>query len=213
MRKTLAAALLAALPACGAQPEEVGLRQDTGPDSGPTGEADAGREPDASPPCETRLSAHLSDPGFDGPLPTATWTQQSSRGFDIIGPGPLDQVSPPHIAWFGGDVDMQDSVSQQVEVPDGALSLTLRGWVRTNSAGDVGLGDRMVVALSDTSANELHVATVATGQSPNEWSLFQVDLTWLAGQQLTLELRSTNDGVNLTNFYVDSLSLLAEFCE
>ena len=148
----------------------------------------------------------------------AAWVEDSAGGFPIInGPGrlPLAAHSGGDAAWLGGYADADDSLTQDVAVPDGATGavLTFFLWVRTDRGPASAAGDLLVVALQDEQGTVLQqVAVFSNRDSREAWRPCRFDLadaSALAGTTVRLVFRGLLDSAVLTSFFVDTVSLVA----
>ncbi|MGC8781650.1 MAG: hypothetical protein ACP5UQ_12385 [Anaerolineae bacterium] len=134
------------------------------------------------------------------------WSQSSVGGYNLI------SNFHPHTgslgAYLGGVNEADDRLSQQINIPTGVISATLRFWWAI-STEEPGLGfDRMTVTLRRPDGTPLaDLATIDSSAAENLWDQAEFDLTGYAGQSVVLEFHATTDATNLTDFYVDDASL------
>jgi hypothetical protein len=176
--------------------------------------------PDACVPVATEL---LVNPAFDlSPVGTG-WTQVL---IDPAGPlistdGNIDEHSASYKAWLGGyeapSTSVTDSLSQDVVVPAGTTQLVLTGFYQVQtyeSATATTVYDNARLDL--TQPNGTPIATVRTFSNLTPVATWTaINFTFpqnLAGQTVRLRMTSTNDFINVTNFYFDTLSLVATHC-
>ncbi len=137
---------------------------------------------------------------------SAGWSQASARGNDLIS----DYY--PHSgtwgAYLGGVNDADDKITQQITLPAAAISITLTAWwaIATEEEG-VGF-DRMTVSLLKPDQTLLaNLLSVDSSATVNVWEQAELDLTDYRGQTVILQIHATTDASNLTDFYVDDVSL------
>jgi hypothetical protein len=131
-------------------------------------------------------------------------------GFEVSPP------SEPNLVWLGGIEGDTQSVSQSVTIPAGAKTLILSGtvWVGTEQA-DLSNGDRAALGFVDAFGAGTDFVTFTPADATDDWTTFSDSMPSgeLAGQQLDFGLASVTDGSANTNFFFDSLSLVANVCE
>jgi uncharacterized protein (DUF736 family) len=136
----------------------------------------------------------------------AGWSQVSARGNDLI------SDFRPHFgiwgAYLGGVNDADDKLTQQITLPAAAVSITLTAWwaIATEEEG-VGF-DRMTVSLLKPDHTLLaNLLSVDSSATVNVWEQAELDLTDYRGQTVILQFHAATDASNLTDFYVDDVSL------
>jgi kumamolisin len=146
----------------------------------------------------------LTNGGFEAGA--VGWTQSSAGGYALI------SGFYPHAgqwgAFLGGANDADDALSQQIQLPAAAVSITLTAWwaIATEEA-EMGF-DRLTATVrrpDGTLAAELW--TVDSSAAVNVWQPAETDLTAYRGQTLVLQFRATTDASNPTDFYLDDISL------
>lgn len=152
------------------------------------------------------------------------WTEASSNDLPVI--FPYDYVptliahTPLFIGWLGGGQDgvasEQNSLSQEVVVPNGAVRLELSFFYQIWQ--EEGLDDSqnwMQVHLVSEAANKDEtLVTFYNQDNTRVWTRFTavLDAADWAGAGATLEFRGSIDG-GYTHFFVDTISLVAAVCE
>jgi hypothetical protein len=134
------------------------------------------------------------------------WTQNSAN--DLI------SSFYPHSgtwgAYLGGVNNADDTLAQQVALPADAMTITLTAWwaIATEEAG-VGF-DRMIASLRRPDGALLaDLFTVDSSSTANVWDQAELDVTNYRGQTVILQFHATTDASNLTDFYLDDISLVA----
>lgn len=150
--------------------------------------------------CDERIANGGFEAGSTG------WSQVSAGGNDLIS----DYY--PHSgtwgAYLGGVNDADDKITQQITLPATAVSITLTVWwaIATEEEG-VGF-DRMTVSLLKPDQTLLaNLLSVDSSATVNVWEQAELDLTDYRGQTVILQIHATTDASNLTDFYVDDVSL------
>jgi hypothetical protein len=195
---------------------------DARPDARPDAPPDA--RPDAPPDayvCTTHVTQLLVNPALDL-SPTTGWTQQNiDNAYPIIGNAGLAPHSAPNKAWMGGIVapvgtNVTDQLYQDVTIPMGtsSLVLTYQYVVGTQETGTT-VYDRGYVDLLKTDGTPLESAQQLTNATTNSaWAPFTKTFTGnYAGQTVRLRFTSTNDDLNVTNFFFDTIALTATYCQ
>jgi hypothetical protein len=131
-------------------------------------------------------------------------------------PSGVTPQSGTYLAWLGGGNGMTQSFSQLVTVPAATTHLTLRGfyWVRTQETGTTH-PDRLQISIWDGPGNQVleDVQGLSDGDASGAWMLFSYDAyNTYAGQSINLQFAVQTDGVNVTDFFIDSLALEAQVC-
>lgn len=181
---------------------------------------DAAVPPDACVPVVTEL---LANGAFDAsPLGTG-WVQSpydSSLPIITSDDGPVEHTAP-NKAWLGGfESDFLDTADdqmyQQVTVPAGTTQLVLTGvyWVGTDETPGTTIYDAATVAFTQTNGTLIVNAMSLTNLTPTAgWTPIEyVVPANLSGQTIRLRFASTNDFLNATSFWFDTLSLKATHC-
>lgn len=152
------------------------------------------------PVCDERIANGGFEDGNTG------WSQTSARGNDLI--SNFHPHSGTWGAYLGGVNDADDRITQQITLPAAATSITLTAWwaIATEEAG-VGF-DRMTVSLLKPDHTLLaNLLSVDSSATVNVWEQAELDLTDYRGQTVILQIHATTDASNLTDFYVDDVSL------
>jgi hypothetical protein len=153
-----------------------------------------------SPVCDERIVNGGFEAGSTG------WSQTSGRGSDLI-----DDYYPYSGNWgayLGGVNDADDRLAQQVALPADAISITLTAWwaIATEEAG-VGFDGMTLSLLKPDQTLLADLLRVDSSAAVNVWAQAELDLLDYRGQTVILQFHATTDASNLTDFYVDDVSL------
>jgi hypothetical protein len=151
------------------------------------------------------------------------WVEWSMSYGHVIYPYDYVPTLKPHtalfIAWLGGGeglLDEQNSLSQTVRVPAGAVRLELSFFYQISSADLPDGHNHLRVSLRSTAADpsDGELVTFYNQDRTDVWTRFsaKVDATAWADSVVVLEFSGTAIG-GFTNFYVDTISLLVTVCE
>ena len=180
---------------------------------------------DAPPPdaCVPQLTELLTNPVFDlGPI-GAGWNQTViDPAYPLItGDDGVPEHSAPYKAWLGGLESnfgtATDVLFQDVTVPANTTQLVLTGFyeVRTaEAATDTNVYDTASVDLTQPNGTPiLSVLGVSNRTPTTTWTAInQLVAQNLAGMTVRVRMTSSNDFLNATSFYFDTLSLKATHC-
>jgi len=136
----------------------------------------------------------------------AGWSQASVGGNDLI-----DDFHPRSGTWgayLGGANNADDKLAQQIALPADAISITLTSWWAI-ATEEEGLGfDQMTLSLLKPDQTPLaNLLSVDSSATVNVWEQAELDLTGYRGQTVIVQFHATTDASNLTDFYVDDVSL------
>lgn len=137
----------------------------------------------------------------------AGWSQSSAGGYSLI--SNFYPRTGNLAAYLGGTHQADDRLSQQINIPTGAISATLTFWWAI-STEEPGIGfDRMAVALYGPDDSLLRdLITIDSSAAENVWDQASFDLTNYGGEAVVLRFHATTDASNLTDFYLDDVSLI-----
>lgn len=136
------------------------------------------------------------------------WSQTSAGGYNLIS-GFYPRTGNLG-AFLGGANQADDWLSQPIALPAGVVSATLSFWwaIATEEPPDTAF-DRLTVSLHRTDDTLLaDLTTIDNNAIENQWDQAEFDLTSYGGQSLTLKFHATTDANNITDFYVDDVSLV-----
>lgn len=136
------------------------------------------------------------------------WTQTSAGGQALI-----SQFNPRSGLWgayLAGANDADDRLSQTALLPADAISLTLRLWWSLESEEPPVTADTLTLALLQPSGALLtELWRVDNTAAPSVWDEITFDLTAYAGQSVIVRFQALSNSFDLTDFYVDDISLTA----
>jgi hypothetical protein len=155
--------------------------------------------------------------------PDGKWTEYSLNAFDIIydcsanfcggGTTPIPPHSGTYLAWLGGfdytgkepyDYDIS-YIEQQISIYSYAPHLVYWQWIESEDFCGYDY-DYTEVLINAAQVDKYDLcAAVNTG----EWVPHHIDLTGYAGKSVTLKIRVTTDDSNVSNLYIDDVSLQA----
>ncbi|CAN5782662.1 hypothetical protein BH11MYX3_BH11MYX3_31380 [soil metagenome] len=176
--------------------------------------------PDACVPVTTQI---LVNPVFDLTPVGTGWTQT------VIDPtyplitdqdGVVEQTAP-YKAWLGGIVAPSGSVTdvlyQDIAIPAGTTQLVLTGFYEVRSgesATDTNVYDTAEIAVTQTTGTPIVTINSFSNRTPTTtWTAINHTFAQnLSGQTVRLRMTSSNDFLNATSFYFDSLALNATHC-
>jgi hypothetical protein len=115
------------------------------------------------------------------------------------------------LAWLGGRNDAVDAIDQDFAVPAGASGGVLRYAMMINTTEPGGAQDYLYFRLRKTDGTVLQEWLFSNAfPSQNQWVWHEINLINLSpyqGQTLRLNIKATTSAANLTNFYLDEISL------
>ena len=137
------------------------------------------------------------------------WIENSSRfggqGSLIYSDGLVENLAPhsgSHLAWLGGANSESSTLLQTVLLPEASeISLAFHYFV--TSEDDCGK-DRVQVTVDDDAVLRLELCKQYTDDS---WRTGTVDLSYYAGEPITLGFRVDTDEEYVSSFFLDSLRL------
>jgi len=152
----------------------------------------------------------ILDGGFEQGPTNSPWLRYSSSQSALIIP------DAAHTGAFGARLGTatpgNDQIGQFVRVPDNASSVRLYFWWYMHTLETDHPWDTLEVSfLPEAAGAERLLLTLDDGDAGAVWSPVKLDLAELAGEGGWLLLRSTNDELSLTTWYVDDIELLACF--
>jgi hypothetical protein len=220
---------LAACSASSTSPEQLEL-----PDATQTARADAAVQnpppyPDASivqdagvptpDACVQQITQLLVNPAFDETPAGKGWTQtlidaDSPLVTDADG---VTEQTPTMKAWLGGieaplGVTVKDTLVQDVVIPANTTNLVLSGFydVRTGELGTTAFDTARLVVTKTDGTTIATVLSLSNLSAKTTWTTFAHAFSQnLSGQTVRIRITSTNDELDPTSFFFDSLSLVA----
>jgi len=175
--------------------------------------------PDASG-CTTQTIQLLSNENFD--LGSGGGWVENGAGYPIVlspsdptYPLPITPQSGNYAAWMGGVDSATRAIYQDVVVPADATNLTLSGYIYIATGETSGVWDTWAATIRNTSGGVLEtLASLSNADANDTWTAFSYPAaTNLAGQTIRIYFENTNDAINNTNFFVDTLLLNVTSCQ
>ena len=134
------------------------------------------------------------------------WLQYSAQGYELI--SDFNPRGGRLGAYLAGVNNADDRLSQQVTLPVG--SSTLRAWWYLATAETASAFDRMSVTLQRPDGSWLADLIIVDNTAPvGIWDEIVVDLSPYAGQTVLLRFTGHTDGTNISDFYLDDISVVA----
>lgn len=136
------------------------------------------------------------------------WQEYSILGYPLI--SDFNPRTGQRSAYLGGVNDADDRVSQQIVLPANATSITLRAWWYLATAETAGAFDTMTVWLLRPDNMPLaQLVRVDNTYPTGMWDEILVNLAAYAGQTVVLQFAGLTDESNISDFYVDDISVSA----
>ena len=154
----------------------------------------------------------LANGGFDSLVDTS-WRQSSTRGESLIYAetevaGALGQPfiahSRPNLAWLGGILNEQATLQQSVRLPDEYPDVRLSFWYWIGSSEKNCGADRAYVEVG---ATQLAAFDLCQVNNTGGWQRVEIGLAGLVGSTVDVTFRSTQDGVEVSNWFLDDVVL------
>jgi hypothetical protein len=146
----------------------------------------------------------LQDGGFEAG--GQGWLRYSAQGYELI--SDFNARSGSQGAYLAGVNNADDHLSQQVNLPIGTS--ILRAWWYLATAETAGAFDQMTVSLLNSEGSWLtDLVTVDNTAEVGVWDEILVDLSPYAGQTIVLRFAGRTDGTNISDFYLDDISISA----
>jgi hypothetical protein len=140
--------------------------------------------------------------------PDGSWKEASSNAFSLILTGGDLQGLVPQggswAVWMGGDNNETSRLSQTIYVPDQATTLNYYYWIESYELPENCSFDSLVVSLGGTTHKTY---ALCEPNNTNQWVLGQIDLVPFRGKIGELVFELTNDDVDHSNFFLDSISI------
>jgi len=146
----------------------------------------------------------LQDGGFEAG--GQGWLQYSVQGYELI--SDFNPRAGELGAYLAGVNEADDRISQQVSLPGGTI--TLRAWWYLATAETAGAFDHLTVSLLRPDGTWLaHLLTVNNTAPVGLWDELVIDLSSYAGQAVLLRFTGRTDENNISDFYLDDISIVA----
>ena len=177
---------------------------------------------DAPSQCTTMTANLLQNGNFEGTPLAAMWTETRYQNQPIVTTaGAAGQGGSSTKAWLGGvtgvpGTDAADGLSQDIAIPASATGLAFTGFYQILT-GETGVTpyDHGYAELQSTSGAVIDtLASYDNSQAVSAWTAISHPIAAnVAGQTVRIKLRSTNDYLNASSFYFDTLALTATVCQ
>jgi hypothetical protein len=184
---------------------------------------DAAVTPDAGAPppdaCVPQITQLIVNAAFDEMPAGKGWTQtlidaDSPLVTDADG---VTEQTPALKAWLGGieaplGATVKDTIVQDVVIPANTTSLVLTGFydVRTGELGTTAFDTAKLVVTKTDGTTIATVLSLSNLTAKTTWTTFAHAFSQnLSGQTVRIRITSTNDELDPTSFFFDSMSLLA----
>jgi hypothetical protein len=136
------------------------------------------------------------------------WAQYSAQGSELV--SDFNPRTGSLGAYLGGLNNADDRLSQEVALPLSASSISLHAWWYLDTAETAGTFDTMTVSLLRPDGTVLtSLLTVDNTAPAGVWDEILLDLTGYAGQTVHVQLAARTDADNISDFYLDDVSLVA----
>lgn len=176
-----------------------------------------------STPTPTATSTHTATPSPTQPCGQAiengdfeqghvAWTEDSSGLYELITIHG-DAWQGDWIAWLAGYYEADDRIYQRIHIPEEAAdSQSLTFWLQVELGFNASPSDTLYLQFFDASWNAAsNPELIAGGSAAMSWTPYTVTLygfSGFAGQDLYIQFRgTTDDDNNMTNFFLDVVSL------
>jgi hypothetical protein len=226
---------LVALSGC-SQTAIKDMPQDERPDASQLPRVDAGLEPqypdaavmqpkDAGPvmppgdACAPQVTQLLKNPAFDMAPQGTGWTETliDATSLLITDEDGVVEHTPPLKAWLGGfeaaTSTVKDSLVQNVAIPMNTTALTLTGMydVRTDEPASTTAYDTAKIEITELDGTVIATPLSLSNVTPKTaWTMLGHAFTQnLSGKTVRFRITSSNDTLDATSFFFDSLALTA----
>lgn len=136
------------------------------------------------------------------------WQQFSAQAYELI--SDFNPRTDRLGAYLAGVNNASDRISQQVALPPAPTALTLDAWWYLATAETAGSFDTMTVSLLRADGAWLATLVTVDNTAPvGLWDELTFDLTPYAGQTVIIQFEAHTDANNISDFYLDDISLIA----
>ena len=136
------------------------------------------------------------------------WQQYSAQAYELI--SDFNPRTGRLGAYLAGVNNASDRISQQVALPPAPTALTLDAWWYLATAETAGSFDTLTVALLRADGAWLATLVTVDNTAPvGLWDELIFDLTPYAGQTVIIRFEAHTDANNISDFYLDDVSLMA----
>lgn len=166
--------------------------------------------------CTPMMVDLLQNGNFEGG--TTGWTETQYQSNPIITDQGIAGQTPTQKAWLGGvtGAPANDALTQDIAVPASATNVKLTGYyeVRTGETGSTVYDTGDIELLSSSGAQLEAIGHYDNAHATTAWTAFSHTFTAnLAGTTVRLRMKSSNDSLNASAFYFDTLALTAMVCQ
>ncbi len=136
------------------------------------------------------------------------WIESSAQGYPLV--SDFNSRTGRYSAYLGGVNNADDRISQRIALPADATSITLRAWWYLATAETAGVFDTMTVWLLREDLLPLAQLVQVDNTYPvGMWDQIAADLSAYAGRTVILQFAGLTDESNISDFYVDDVSVSA----
>ena len=140
--------------------------------------------------------------------PDGSWKETSSNGYPLIlTGGDLQGLLPQGgswAVWMGGNNNETSRLSQTIYVPDQATTLNYYYWIESYELAENCGFDNALLRFGGTTQKTY---ILCESNNTNQWVLGQIDLVPFRGKIEVLAFELTNDDVDHSNLFLDSISI------
>ena len=160
----------------------------------------------------------LLNPSFDATPLATMWTETRFGNELIVRNDGFAAQSGTSKAWLGGvtGAAATDGLHQDIAIPASATGVAITGFyhVITGETGAT-VYDRGNIDLATTAGTTIEaIMAFDNAHATTGWTAFNKTFTQsVAGMTVRVKMTSTNDGLNATSFYFDTLALNATVCQ
>jgi hypothetical protein len=127
---------------------------------------------------------------------------------------PVEPYAGSWLGWLGGRNNAADTLHQDFQVPGGLVGARLAYYTLVTTTEGGGVYDRFFVRLRSNSGELIQDLDALDNafQPANQWVRREIDLSALAGrpgETLRISFEAATDNADITNFFVDEISLEA----
>lgn len=147
----------------------------------------------------------LSNGDFEGG-PGEAWSEESGSGDTLV--STQWPRTGSYGAWLGGYEMGDDTLSQAIDIPESAGSVTLVYWWAIHTQEETHPHDLCTVELrGPDGAAVATLQTITDEAEPDVWQRAEFDLSPYRGQRLVLAFHALNDYAGPTDFFLDDVDV------
>lgn len=136
------------------------------------------------------------------------WIENSAQGYPLV--SDFNPRTGRYSAYLAGVNNADDRISQKITLPADSVSITLRAWWYLATAETAGVFDTLTVWLLREDFQPLaQLAQVNNTYPVGMWDQIVADLSSYAGRTVILQFAGRTDENNISDFYVDDVSVSA----